>query len=400
MKILVITQYFWPESFKINDLALSLKDKGHDVTILTAIPNYPKGKFFSKYSFWKNNDEKWNGIYIYRCKIFARGKGNIRLMLNYISFVFFCSIKVIFIKQKFDKIFVYEPSPVTVGLPAIIASRKFKAPFYFWVQDLWPESLTAAGGLTNKYVLAFFNWITILIYKKAKFILIQSRGFSDYILNQGDFSNKLVYFPNTAENFYKPIAAEDSYYSKLPKGFKLIFAGNIGEAQGINTLIEAAYIIKSQGLDVQWIFLGDGRQKQNYIQQIENLDLIDNFYFLGTFPAEEMPHFFACADALIVSLKKDNIFSLTIPAKVQCYLASGKPILGSLDGEGKRVINESKAGFVSPAGDANLFAMNVVRFYNLNSTEKNEMKQNGINYFRSEFGRDKLTDRLIDLLNK
>ena len=168
MKILIITQYFWPESFKINDLALGLKERGHDVSVLTAIPNYPKGVFFDNYSFWKNNEEEWNGIKIYRSKIFSRGNGGFRLMLNYISFVFFCSLKVFFIKEKFDKIFVYEPSPITVGLPAIVASRRMKIPYYFWVQDLWPESLSAAGGIKNKYVLGFFEKITKVIYQKFK----------------------------------------------------------------------------------------------------------------------------------------------------------------------------------------------------------------------------------------
>lgn len=400
MRILIITQYFWPENFKINDLSLGLKARGHEVTVLTGIPNYPKGKFFKNYSFCKNNDEEWNGIKVYRSKIIPRGKGGLRLLLNYISFVFFCSVKIFFIKEKFDKIFVYEPSPITVGLPAIVASRKMKIPYYFWVQDLWPESLSAAGSIKNKWVLSFFNGITKLIYSKAKIILIQSRGFREYILKQDDYSDKMVYYPNTAENFYMPLKMDERYLSKLPEGFKLLFAGNIGEAQGINTLIEAAKILKNQGVNVHWVFLGDGRQKESYVLEIKKKGLESNFSFLGSFPAEEMPHFFACADALIVSLKKDKLFSLTIPAKVQCYLASGKPILGSLDGEGAKVIEESKAGFVSPSGDAELFAKNVVKFYNLSSEEKNTMKVNGMNYFKNEFEREMLIDNLIEILKK
>ncbi|TRX34817.1 glycosyltransferase family 4 protein [Flavobacterium sp. ZT3R18] len=398
MRILIITQYFWPESFKINDLALGLKERGHEVSILTAIPNYPKGVFFQNYSFWKNNDEEWNGIKIYRSKIFSRGNGGIRLMLNYISFVFFCSLKVFFIKEKFDKIFVYEPSPVTVGLPAIVASRKMKIPYYFWVQDLWPESLSAAGGIKNKYVLGFFDKITKMIYSNSKKVLVQSKGFADYINKQGDFLDKIIYYPNSAEKLYRPLEPTAEYQSKLPRGFKLLFAGNLGEAQGIGTLINAAKIVKESGAEVNWVFLGAGRQRENYINKVKKRGLESNFHFLGAFPAETMPYFFSCADALIVSLKKDKIFSLTIPSKLQSYLACGKPILASLDGEGAKVVEESMAGFVSPSENIELFAANVIKLYNLSSESRNEMEGNALKYFKNEFEREMLIDRLIEIL--
>lgn len=399
MKILIVSQYFWPESFKINDLALGLKERGHEVSILTAIPNYPKGEFFANYSFWKNNDEEWNGIKIYRSKIFPRGNGGIRLMLNYISFVFFCSLKIFFIKDKFDKIFVYEPSPITVGLPAIVASWRLEIPYYFWVQDLWPESLSAAGGVTNKYVLDFFDKITKLIYSKAKKVLVQSKGFEDYIKKQGDFSGKLCYYPNSAEKLYRPIIPTQEYQTKLPDGFKLLFAGNLGEAQGIDTLINAAQIVKESGVEVNWIFLGDGRQREYYINEVKRLGLENNFWFLGSFPAETMPYFFACSDGLIVSLKKDKIFSLTIPSKLQSYLACGKPILASLDGEGANIVVESKSGYVAPSENEVLFAENVIKFYNSSDEQRKLMSQNGLYYFENEFEREKLIDKLIDILN-
>jgi glycosyltransferase involved in cell wall biosynthesis len=398
MKILIITQYFWPESFKINDLALGLKERGHEVSVLTAIPNYPKGVFFDNYSFWKNNEEEWNGIKIFRSKIFSRGNGSIRLMLNYISFVFFCSLKVFFIKEKFDKIFVYEPSPITVGLPSIVASRRMKIPYYFWVQDLWPESLSAAGGIKNKYVLNFFEKITTFIYQNSKKVLVQSKGFAEYIEKQGDFSDKLIYYPNSAEKLYRPLEPIQEYESKLPEGFKLIFAGNLGEAQGIGTLLSAAKIVKEKGIEVNWVFLGDGRQREYCMNEVKRIGLESNFYFLGAFPAEAMPYFFACADALIVSLKKDKIFSLTIPSKLQSYLACGKPILASLDGEGANVVIESKSGFVAPSENAELFAENVIKMWNLSSESRNEMSENALQYFKNEFEREMLIDRLIEIL--
>ncbi len=397
MKILIITQYFYPENFRINDLALGLKEKGHQVSVLTGIPNYPKGSFFDNYAFWKNNDEVWNGMKIYRAKILPRGKGGIKLILNYLSFAFFCSIKALFIKEKFDKIFVYQPSPVTVGIPAIIASKKMKIPYYFWVQDLWPASLSAGGGINNPYIHQFFNKLTQYIYKKAKVILIQSNGFISYINKQGNFLDKITYFPNSAENFYKALNPEANYLNKMPEGFKLLYAGNLGEAQGISTFIDAAKIIQDKGIDIKWIFLGDGRQKDHYVSEIKRKNLQKNFFFLGSFPVETMPSFFCCADALIVSLKNENIFSLTVPSKIPSYLASGKPILGALDGEGAKVISDSKAGYVSMPENPELFAKIVIDFYNLTNTEKKEMAENAIKYFKKEFDRDMLIDRLVTI---
>ena len=398
MKILIITQYFWPENFKINDLSIGLKERGHEVSILTGIPNYPKGKFYGTYSFWKNNDEEWNGIKIYRSKIFPRGSGGIRLMLNYLSFMFFCSLKVFFIKEKFDKIFVYEPSPITVGFPAIVAGKKMKIPFYFWVQDLWPESLSAAGGIKNKYILGAFDWMTKQIYRKSKKILVQSNGFIEYINKQGDFSDKIIYYPNTAEAFFKPMTPQEEYINKLPKGFKLLFAGNLGEAQGIGTLIKAAKIVKEREININWVFLGDGRQKENYISEIKENNLEKDVHFLGAFAGETMPYFFACVDGLIVSLKKETIFSLTIPGKTQSYLACRKPIIASLDGEGARIIEEASCGFASPAENVDILVKNVIAFYQLSEEERLQMGSNSEKYFKEHFEREILLDKLIKIL--
>ena len=161
MRILIVTQYFWPENFKINDIALGLKGKGHEVEIITGKPNYPSGHFNAGYTFWNKRYELWNGIRINRSAVIPRGKGKgMQLLLNYISFAVFGSFRILFIHNKFDKIIVFEPSPITVGIPAIIAKYKFKAPIYFWVQDLWPASISAASTINNKYIINFFNWIT------------------------------------------------------------------------------------------------------------------------------------------------------------------------------------------------------------------------------------------------
>ena len=217
MNILVVSQYFYPENFKINDLIFSLKKRGHQITVLTGKPNYSKTHFFDGYG-WKSDDfETINDIPVYRANLFSRRNGGaFRLFLNYISFAFLASLKVRKIKGPFDAIFVYQTSPVTVGIPAIVAKNLFKTPIYFWVQDLWPESLTAAGGVNNKLVLGFFNSLTKWIYNQSKKVLIQSEGFREYILSQGIPNDKIIFYPNPTEDFYKPLK-QDKEYQELVK---------------------------------------------------------------------------------------------------------------------------------------------------------------------------------------
>lgn len=400
MRILIVTQYFWPENFKINDIALALKERGHEVLILTGKPNYPNGKFSKGYTFFNKRIEFWNGIKIYRSPIIPRGKGKgIQLFVNYISFAIFASIKLLFIKNKFDKIFVYEPSPITVGIPGIVAKYKFKAPLYFWVQDLWPESISAAGGINNKSVIAVLDWLTRFIYKHSKKVLVQSKAFIPYILNQNTEKDKLVYYPNSTENYYVELSTDQELLKTLPKGIKLMFAGNIGEAQSFDTLLKAASILKKELIDVKWIILGDGRMKGYVNQKIKELNLEDNFYLLGAFPSTEMPKYFSCADALVVSLKKDPIFALTIPSKIQSYLACGKPIITSLDGEGAKIIEEANAGFTSPSEDCEGLVANIKKFLILSNEEQKKLGQNGKAYFSIEFEREILVDRLEKILD-
>ena len=400
MRILIITQYFWPESFRINDLATALNDRGHEVHVLTGIPNYPNGSFFDNYTFFNKGKEEWNGIKIFRSILFPRGRGKgINLFINYISFAIFASIKILFIQNRYDKIFVFQVSPITVGIPAIVAKYKFKAPIFFWVQDLWPESVTAAGGVKNKYILFILNNLTNYIYKNSNKILVQSKAFMPYILNQKVDLKKLVYYPNSTENYYKSLKPDKELLGKLPAGLKLMFAGNIGEAQSFDTLLETALLLKNEQINVQWIVLGDGRMKEYVSNKIKELNLIDNFHLLGSFPSTEMPKYFSCADALIVSLKKQSIFALTVPSKIQSYLACGKPILCSLDGEGSRIIKEANAGFVSPSEDPFNFALNIKKFINLREEERNKLGINGQAYFNIEFERETLVEKLIEIFN-
>lgn len=400
MHILIITQYFWPENFKINSLSLELKNKGHKVSVLTGLPNYPAGNFSDGYSFWKNNNETWNGIKIFRSKLIPRfsGKG-LYLFFNYISFALFASLKLLFsLKEKPDLIFVYEPSPITVGIPAILAKKKFKnIPIFFWVQDLWPDSLKDTGALNNKFILNAVDKLTRYIYKKSDLILVQSEAFTEYIIKQDVPSNKIKYFPNPTEKFYNVTKIEFAYSKLFPIGFNLVFAGNIGEAQSFDTLILAAHKLKYLKYPIFWNIFGDGRAREQISRRVIELNLEENFIFKGSFKPEEMPSLFACADALVVSLKKSKIFSLTIPAKVQSYLACGKPIIGSIDGEGAKIIKQAQAGLVSASENVDNLVANIIQLYNLNEIERASLGLNGRAYFEKEFSMEILIDKLENI---
>ena len=399
MNILVVSQYFYPENFKINDLIFSLKKRGHQITVLTGKPNYSKTHFFEGYG-WKSDDfEMINDIPVYRANLFSRRNGGAtRLFLNYISFAILASFKVRKIKGSFDAIFVYQTSPVTVGIPATFAKNLFKTPIYFWVQDLWPESLTAAGGVKNKLVLGFFNSLTKWIYNHSKKILIQSNGFREYILNQEIPNDKIIFYPNLTEDFYKPLQNVKEYQEFFQKEFfNIVFAGNIGEAQSFKTIIEAINNIKE--LQVKLIVLGDGRYKETALSLIKEKGLQSHFNFLGSFPPTEMPKFFSYADALLVSLKKDKIFSLTIPAKIQSYLACGKPIIASIDGAGAKIVNDAKCGMSSPAEDSLKLSECVKELIDLDKSKRNEMGNNGRAYYEKEFDRNNLLEKLEVIFN-
>ena len=401
MRILVISQYFYPENFRINDLCLGLTEQGHNVSVLTAKPNYPKGTFYEGFTFFNNSVDNYKGIKVYRAPIIPRGNASgLRLFINYISFVFFGIVRLIYIKEKFDKIFVYAPSPITVGYIGIIASLKFKAKSYLWVHDLWPESVKDAGGINNKFILFFIDLMTRSIYFFYKKILVQSPYFKDYLVEQSVNYSKIIYYPYYAEEFYGVVDPKPNIKSLYGDGLNLVFAGNIGVAQSFDTIVEAAKILKNRIDKFKFIIIGEGRDKKRIVDKISHYSLEENFKFLGTYPPEKMSDFFACADALIVSLKDTKIFSMTIPGKLQSYLASGKPIIASLNGIGAQIINDSNSGFVSNSENAQDFANSIIKLNNLNVSSRQELGLNGRKYFEKEFERSKLLKRLINIFEQ
>lgn len=399
MRVLLVTQYFYPENFKSNDIALELTKRGHEVTVLTGLPNYPEGKIYNNYGFFKNTRENFQGVDVIRTWLVPRGKGGgIRLFLNYFSWAFFASIRALTLsfQQKFDVVLVHEPSPITQGFPAIVVSKIQKIPLHFWVLDLWPESLTSAGGVNNKMVLSLFEKMVKYIYNNSNKILISSKGFKESILAKGNYAHKLVYFPNWAEDSILKGNA-DYPIPELPKGFKIIFAGNIGMAQDVMSIVKAALILKDQ-LDIHFIFLGDGRSKPQLEQYVGENNLNQTVHFLGRFPLEAMKTFFTKADVLLVSLKDELIFNLTVPAKLQAYMCTKTPILGMLNGEGAAIINDAKCGFSVKAADSEGLAKQILAMNQMSMEERNCLGENGSKYYEENFTMNTCIDNLEFIL--
>ena len=398
MRVLVVTNHFFPENFRCNDLAFELQKRGHDVTVLTAIPDYPDGHYFKGYGLFKKRIERINGVKVVRAFVIPRGKGGgLRLMLNYASVFISQSIDSIFmaLTNQYDVVVVHETSPVTVGIPAVFAKRIKRIPLYFWVLDLWPESLKDAGGVSNKTILNIFSNITKWIYKHSDIILISSKGFRQSICEKGDFKDKIVYFPNWTDS---DLMTEKTYtLPAFPEGFRIMFAGNIGEAQDFEHIMKCALLLHEHK-DIHFLIVGDGRKRQWVDSFVKENNLTDTVHLVGRHPAYAMPLFFKEADAMLVTLKDSEIFNLTLPAKVQAYMNSGKPIVAMLNGEGQRIIDESGCGIYCPASDSQGLADCILKMKETDSDVLKEMGCRGKDYADKYFNLLKCINHLEEII--
>lgn len=399
-KILFVCQYFYPEVFRGNDVAFHLAKEGHEVHVVTGIPNYPGGKFFEGYGVCKKRHEVIDGVKVTRLPIVPRGADNkIKLMLNYFSYMVVACVWMLFhaIGHKYDRVFVQQLSPVMMSLPGVLYKKLRKVPLYTWVLDLWPESLTAAGGINNKHVLKFFAWFVKTEYKNSDKILTSSRSFRDSILEYGDYADKIVYYPQWADGSSTSSPA-DFKLPAIPEGFRLMFAGAVGDAHGFECTMQAALLTKEHK-DIKWVIVGDGRRLDWVREFVREHGLEETVATLGRYPAETMPLFFEQADVMLVTLNDDPLFKLYAPAKISSYMASGRPIIAVLNGEGGEVIKDAECGWHLPAGDAEGFAKLAIE---LSQTDKALLREKGANgraYYDEHFTKDKCLRKLDEIMN-
>jgi len=399
MRILIVSQYFYPENFKINDIAFFLKSKDFDVTVLTSKPNYPEGKFFKGYNFFNKNTEIINGVKIIRVPTIPRLNGGaLGMILNYLSFLFFGFFVFLFkIKNKYDLVFATLLTPATSLLPMIWIKRRFKIPVILWVLDLWPDSFYANTGFRINLVSKLIEKISDQVYNNADSIFISSNYFRKPIIKRLNSSKRFSFFPNWAEDIFYNKAIKTSIGQFIyPEGFNIVFTGNIGESQGFEDIVEAAKM--TSHTSINWILIGDGRKRDWIKSQIVDHN-IKNVYIPGRYPMELMPSYFSLADSLLITLKKDEVFSNTLPAKLQPYLTSGKPILGNLSGEGLDIIQNNSIGLACDPGNPAQLANLAIEMSLFTKTKISEIKKNCLDLNENIFNKKEIFKTLMSEIN-
>lgn len=395
--ILVISQYFYPEPFRINDMCVELVKRGYKVTVLTGIPNYPQGEYYEGYSLTRKRTEEWNGIRIVRIPLMARGKSSIGLICNYLSFAASGYIWKSLSKIKVDYVFSFEVSPMTQALIGCWYARKHQVPHYLYVQDLWPENVITVTGISNPIVIKPIDKMVDYIYKNTDEIFATSPSFVEAICNRkrSVSHSKVHYWPQYAEDFYKPM--EKTSVEEIPEddSFKVIFTGNIGTAQGLQILPQTAEILREE--NVKFVIVGDGRYLDEFKQEIQKRNVQDKFIMIARQPAERIPELLAACDAAFLSFQNDELWTKTIPAKLQSYMACGMPIIASAEGETERIITEAECGVCSAIGDVDKLSENIII---MTKDDLNKMRHNSRKYFERNFEKQELMDQIEQYFNR
>ncbi|MCF6282041.1 MAG: glycosyltransferase family 4 protein [Candidatus Polarisedimenticolaceae bacterium] len=399
-----MSQYFWPEVFSINDLVLQLEADGHEVTVITGKPNYPKGEIFDGYSQQGINQEVFGkNITVFRLPLRPRHNGGgLNLVRNYLSFVFNgCRhIRSLVKRDEFDAIFVYAPSPILSAIPAIFAKWKTGAPLSIWVQDLWPESIDATGFIKNRLAIYLVRQLVKLIYSAADQLLVQSPAFSEPVQRLAH-ADKIQYYPNSHLDLIQeqqvPLK-NGELDTLLTDHFCVVFAGNIGTAQNLESVIAAAVHLK-QNPQIKILLVGAGSMRAQVMAEASAKGL-DNLILPGRVTPAELPYLYGKAGALLVSLSDQPIFRLTIPSKLQGYFSAAKPIIACMTGVGAEVVKESDAGIAVDADDVSGLSDAILSIYHLSTEEREQLGQNGRAYYLEHFERSTLSQRLVSLLSR
>ena len=393
-KVLIISQYFWPEDFRSNELASNLKNLGYIVEVLTSTPQYPNKELFLDFYTNSNSFNDFDGLKVYRCFQFSRGKSKFSLVLNYLSFVFFCTFYILrnLKNKEYDFILSVQLSPISSSIPSIVASKIFRAPLYLWILDLWPDSLNFAGIETKGMVYRFIDLLSKKIYKSADLLLIGSKGFKKRLLEMEMDEKKIFYFPQWVEDTYLESKETDldikNAITKIMSQFKgktvFLFAGNIGEAQDFPSVLKSFKLASSKE-DMRFIILGDGRYKVKLDNLIKDYELCNVVHTLGRFDKDYMPSFYNSADYLLLSLSDSPGGRITLPGKMQTYMNAGKPILAMINGEAAELIAEANCGFAVNSGNTQGFALLLQKCNSLSQESRKELGKNGKRFAKYNF---------------
>lgn len=399
MRVLIWTQYFWPENFHINAIARNLYEQGVEVTVLTGKPNYPEGKIFDGYKAMGIQKETYSGIEVFRIPLRQRGKNSGKGMaLNYLSFIVsgYLFAPYALREKKFDAVFVYAPSPLLQALPAVYVAWLKRAPLVLWVQDIWPDALISTGFIKSRWILGMVGLAVRYIYHFSDSILIQSEGFRFSVERWANKSEKIRFYPNSAEDTAFELSTphlDSCIENDVAQGFSVVFAGNIGTAQSCETILEAAKLLQGI-LAIKFYLVGGGSMAESISKNISDAQL-KNIVMTGRVPAEEMALIYASASVLLLTLRDDPALSATIPSKLQSYLAAGKPIIISSNGEAANVVIKAKAGLTCPAGNAEALVDAVLAIYEMQPEERITLGEHGRAYFLEHYC---MSSRVLELV--
>lgn len=397
MRILVVCQYYYPEPFRITDICQTLVQMGHEVTVLTGLPNYPEGHVLDEYRRGQKRNENINGVNVIRCFEVGRGRGHLRLFLNYLSFVFSGSLRAIKLENDFDVVYVNQLSPVMMAIPAIIYKRKNNKKLLLYCLDLWPESLAAGGIRNDSIIYKLFLRISKRVYQSADKILVSSATFKEYFSDVLQISSENIdHLPQYAEDLFFEKADEEKTITYHDSRYNFVFAGNIGEMQSVETIIKAANLLRDYD-EMSFHIVGDGAKLEECKELALNLGL-ENIRFYGRRPIEEMPRFYAMASAMLITLKDNKALSYTLPGKLQSYMAAGKPVIGAINGETARVIKESGCGICCAAEDYKGLAKTLLMF--CSGKEEVRMGSNAQRYYIENYCKSIFMDDICDTLDK
>jgi glycosyltransferase involved in cell wall biosynthesis len=376
----------------------ALRAEGCEVLVLTGQPNYPKGFSFKGYSWWSINREEHEGITILRVPLIPRGDGSAMLMVfNYLSFVISATVFGSWQLRgiSIDLIMVFAPSPILQAIPAIWLAKLKNASLVTWIQDLWPESLKDTGYVKNLRILAIVSGVVRWIYQKNNLLLVPSHAFIDPVKDMSG-TVPVVYHPNPGDfAFSEPLKKQDCPI-KFEDKFNVVFTGNLGKVQSLKTILDSAEMLIADP-EITIYLVGSGSQSDWVRSEISRRHLA-NVELPGRFDLIDMPLIMSQASALLVSLIRSQIMSKTVPSKVQAYLAAGRPIIASLDGEGARIVVEAGAGLISGAEDAKGLAQAIMSLKNMSAMERKAMGDNGQAYYAANYEPRFLSQKLKDLL--
>lgn len=402
-RILVVCQHYWPESFRINDIADFFVEKGCEVDVLCGLPNYPQGTLHKGYSFFRKRRQLHNGAHVHRVPEITRGNNtNARILLNYLSFPFFSLFYIPWLLTKnYDKIFLYQLSPVMMSIAGIVVGKIRKIETTMYVLDLWPENLFSVLDIQNPILRRIVTHVSHWHYQRVDKLIVLSEQMKQRLSSITNISpSRITVIPQASEKIYEVDTSDETLNTKYGKGFNILYAGNISPAQSFGTMIEAAQLLKASGKhDIKWIIVGDGMSKKQMEEDVAAAQLSESFNFEGHKPITEISNYTHVADVLVGCLAKSELLEATIPAKVMSYIASGKPIVLAMDGEVAHLINDTiQCGFVGPTEDATSLAANIAKIYDMPVRERNRLGERARSYHFAHFERNILLNKLYEFV--